>query len=138
MLVGFQQARYEKLKKVLTRVEELTTFRDFLSAGISYLLERGSQPRPQHRQELPLEDSTATDDSMTAIYGRVPVGSDKDKDQEALAPGERLPADTVERMKDLLLEVDKVMGQLRTGLRSSADMFSSAAEDYLAATQDGS
>jgi hypothetical protein len=41
-----------------------------------------------------------------------------------------LPADTVEKMKDLLHDVDQLRETLATGL-ATADTFSTAAEDYV-------
>jgi hypothetical protein len=88
-------------------VEKLTGFRDFVSAGIDHLVQRDRQlaasPNP---------------DASTAHAPDTP-------------PGSALPADTAERMKDLLLDVDRLLGKLRTGLQSSDDTFSSVTEDYI-------
>jgi hypothetical protein len=86
----------------------LTGFRDFVSAGIDHLVQRDGEPT-----------ASCSTDASTA---RAPVGA---------PPGSTLPADTTERMKDLLLDVDRLLGKLRTGLESSEDTFSSATEDYI-------
>ena len=50
-------------------------------------------------------------------------------------PGDKnsvfLPADTVEKMKDIQYEVEKLAKLLTTGMRDSTDTYSSSVEDYV-------
>jgi hypothetical protein len=101
------QARCDTLRTSLTQVEKLTGFRDFISAGIDHLVQRDRQPAA-----LPAPDASTAHGPDTP-------------------PASTLPADTAERMKDLLLDVDRLLGKLRTGLESSEDTFSTATEDYI-------
>jgi hypothetical protein len=43
-----------------------------------------------------------------------------------------LPPDTVEKMKDVLYDVDQLRETLATGLATQEDTFSSSLEDYVA------
>lgn len=100
------------MNSALNRVEELQDFRSFVSAGVEHLLQRSS-----------MEPSAAAQNEQSSGGGA-----------EDTTTSSALPADTVERMKDLLLDVDRLLDRLRTGLRSSSDTFSSAAEDYVPTT----
>ena len=43
-----------------------------------------------------------------------------------------LPAGAVEKMRDILLDVDQLAGMLDTGMRDVAETYSSSVEDYTA------
>lgn len=102
----YLQVRYTLLKAQLDKVELLESFSEFVEGGIAH---------------LSLQRTTATGETSNANNG---------EHSEVNDATPALPAAVVEKLKDILYDVEKLKLRLKTGLKD-AGTYSTVTEDYI-------
>lgn len=134
------QARTELLHRSLTAIEALHSFHEFVSNGIAHLQRREATAaaavtgpgRPLGgTSTTSTTTGTATAASTSTSTASPTTTSTSSTSDSGVTPGGSttvLPADTAERMKDLLLDVQDLRQRLETGLADQS-VYESAAND---------
>lgn len=99
------------LKHSLDKIELLETFNEFLNQGILYLINKDKENKEvdKNNENNMLYITTNKNNNLT--YGS-------------------LPSNAIEKMKDILYDINKLINKLKTGLNDS-NTYSTVSDDYI-------
>jgi hypothetical protein len=108
------------LRNAFKKVEEIENFQSFVASGIDHLV-----------TEAIGDDTTNANDKMGDSSESAVLVDTLDTRPNAQKKAE-VPVGTIEKMKDILVSIDRVAAMLRTGLKGDGeDLYSTRPEDYL-------
>lgn len=128
------------LRRSFSKIEEIEEFAEFLASGIDHLLSTDAETKGRRVDEVvsdeeneeEVNDENLDSRKSNAAKGRKPSvagGNNRGGGRNDGRGG--VPVGTIERMRDILLSVERVSKTLETGLKDETDLYSTNAEDYL-------